>query len=220
MKNRKAILACALVCAAGLCTAGAAVPSSPLNLASVIQADDAVYEGFLYSVNGGKATITGYSEDLNMSDVVIPDVIKDGDNEIPVTAIGEKAFEDGALKTVRGVKGSYAETYAAENNYTFEAVDGDPAVVPSVTPTEKPSEVPSSSPSSVPTAAPDDTRGDVDSDGKITTTDVRKILQYLVEAVQFTDEQKTAADINGDKAVNSTDALLLLRKIAGIKAAE
>ena len=46
--------------------------------------------------------------------------------EIPsgVTSIGEMAFEASGLKTIYGYAGSYAETYAIANGYTFEDVEG------------------------------------------------------------------------------------------------
>ena len=41
-----------------------------------------------------------------------------------VTSIGEMAFEASGLKTIYGYAGSYAETYAIANGYTFEDVEG------------------------------------------------------------------------------------------------
>ena len=41
-----------------------------------------------------------------------------------VTSIGATAFEASGLKTIYGYAGSYAETYAIANGYTFEDVEG------------------------------------------------------------------------------------------------
>lgn len=42
-----------------------------------------------------------------------------------VTAIDEHAFESSSLKNITGVTGSYAETFAKENGYTFNSVSSD-----------------------------------------------------------------------------------------------
>ena len=42
-----------------------------------------------------------------------------------VTSIDKQAFENSALKNINGVAGSYAETYAKENGYTFNNVSSD-----------------------------------------------------------------------------------------------
>lgn len=60
------------------------------------------------------------------------------------------------------------------------------------------------------------TPGDVDSNGKVTSTDALMTLQYSVGQRSLTSAQIAAADLNGDKKVNSTDALLILRISAGI----
>lgn len=54
-------------------------------------------------------------------------------------------------------------------------------------------------------------KGDVDGDGKVTSTDARLALQAAVGKVTLTEKQKVAADMNGDGKVDSTDALLILR---------
>lgn len=62
--------------------------------------------------------------------------------------------------------------------------------------------------------------GDANGDGKITTSDVRCILQYLVGSYKLSDETLKAADVDGNGSVNSADALKLLRKIAGVTETE
>lgn len=58
--------------------------------------------------------------------------------------------------------------------------------------------------------------GDIDSNGKVTSSDAMLVLQYSVGQKTLTTAQFTAADINGDKKVNSTDALLILRIATGL----
>lgn len=54
--------------------------------------------------------------------------------------------------------------------------------------------------------------GDVDGDGKVTTTDARLILQYAVGSISSYDLNISAADLDGDGEVTSTDARLALQK--------
>lgn len=48
--------------------------------------------------------------------------------------------------------------------------------------------------------------GDVNGDGKVSTTDSRKILEYAVENTNFTDEQLIVADVDGDSLITVNDA--------------
>ena len=97
MKNNKKL---AIFTSALILTAGIGIGTNLDNIVSdnytVISADDAVFEGFMYMVDEGKVTITGYTEDLDLTNVVIPDEI-DGK---PVEKIGKKAFYDCAIKSL------------------------------------------------------------------------------------------------------------------------
>ena len=53
--------------------------------------------------------------------------------------------------------------------------------------------------------------GDVDGDGKLTSSDSLKILRYSVKLDTFTSEQEALANVNGDKTIDSADALSVLR---------
>ena len=57
--------------------------------------------------------------------------------------------------------------------------------------------------------------GDVNSDGKVDSTDARIVLQAAVGKVKLTGEQKAAADMDGDGKVTSTDARIILQKSVG-----
>ena len=52
--------------------------------------------------------------------------------------------------------------------------------------------------------------GDVDGDGKVTTTDALHILQHFVGSREFNEQQLALADFNGDKIVDISDALSAL----------
>lgn len=57
--------------------------------------------------------------------------------------------------------------------------------------------------------------GDVDGDGKVTSTDARLALQSAVGKVELGEEQLAAADVDGDGNVTSTDARLILQQSIG-----
>jgi len=57
--------------------------------------------------------------------------------------------------------------------------------------------------------------GDTDEDGKITTLDAVKILQYYVGNITFTDNQKSAADTDRDGKVTTLDAVRILQYYVG-----
>ena len=57
--------------------------------------------------------------------------------------------------------------------------------------------------------------GDVDGDGKVTSTDARLSLQAPVGKVELTEEQKEVADVDGDGKVTTTDARIILQEAVG-----
>jgi len=57
--------------------------------------------------------------------------------------------------------------------------------------------------------------GDVDEDGKITTLDAVKILQYYVGSITLTTNQKNAADTDGDGKITTIDAVRILQYYVG-----
>ena len=56
--------------------------------------------------------------------------------------------------------------------------------------------------------------GDVDGNGKVTSTDAVWVLRAAAKMLSLTDEQKIVADVDGSGKVTSTDAVLILRKAA------
>ena len=59
--------------------------------------------------------------------------------------------------------------------------------------------------------------GDVDSDGEVTVTDARWLLQYLAGIRDLTNDQIAAADVDGDGEATVTDARWLLQYLAGMR---
>jgi len=57
--------------------------------------------------------------------------------------------------------------------------------------------------------------GDINGDGKISTSDVRYILQHIVGSIKLSDAQKKLADCNKDDVISTVDALYTLRTAIG-----
>ncbi|MBQ7043292.1 MAG: dockerin type I repeat-containing protein [Clostridia bacterium] len=60
-------------------------------------------------------------------------------------------------------------------------------------------------------------KGDLNSDGRINSTDALIVLNYSVQNITLNAQQKAAADMNGDGKINSVDALKILRTSVGIE---
>ena len=60
-------------------------------------------------------------------------------------------------------------------------------------------------------------KGDLNSDGKINSTDALIVLNYNVQNLTLNAQQKVVADVNGDGKINSIDALKILRVSVGIE---
>lgn len=58
--------------------------------------------------------------------------------------------------------------------------------------------------------------GDVNSDGKVNTTDARLVLQYAAGLIEADAIDLEAAEVNGDQKINTTDARQILQLAAGI----
>ena len=53
--------------------------------------------------------------------------------------------------------------------------------------------------------------GDVNGDGKIDAKDALQVLKYSVKKVEFTQEQKLAAEVDGKEGIDAKDALQILK---------
>ncbi len=60
-------------------------------------------------------------------------------------------------------------------------------------------------------------KGDVDGSGRSDSTDARIILRYINGKAVLSDAQKTAADVNGDNQINTTDVRYILYSAAGLQ---
>ncbi len=185
------------------------------------QADGDLYVGKVYykykgeaptdtrvTIKDGTKGVAGYAFYMqrNVTEVVIPNSVNNIGEvafmgceslktvTIPesVKVIGREAFGYLSSKqyeqgykvegfTIRGVAGSAAEKYAKENGFTFEAIK------------------------------PDYIKGDSDSDGKVTISDVRTTLRYVCQKVELDEEQKLAADVEKDGVINIKDLRKVLR---------
>ena len=65
---------------------------------------------------------------------------------------------------------------------------------------------------------PDVIKGDVNGDGKFSSSDAILILRIIAGLMIPTDSQRLAADVNGDGEIGSNDAILILRIVAGLAA--
>ncbi|MBO5420954.1 MAG: dockerin type I repeat-containing protein [Clostridia bacterium] len=63
---------------------------------------------------------------------------------------------------------------------------------------------------------PSVSKGDVNSDKKINSTDALMVLQHSVKLITLTSAQITVADMNSDNKINSLDALVILQKSVGM----
>ncbi|MDQ2086613.1 C39 family peptidase [Herbivorax sp. ANBcel31] len=59
------------------------------------------------------------------------------------------------------------------------------------------------------------TYGDVNGDGLVTKSDIELIAEYIVGQVDFTDNQKTAANVNDDDTISTFDLITLSRYVSG-----
>ena len=99
--------------------------------------------------------------------------------------IGDFAFRSCPNLTIYGYKSSTAEKYAKNNNIPFVAIDK--------TDTGK------------------SKYGEIDGDGKITSTDSLLILRQSVNLERFTGTKLKLCDVDGDSKVTSADALEVMR---------
>ena len=58
-------------------------------------------------------------------------------------------------------------------------------------------------------------KGDADLNGIVDTRDSAEVLKHDAELVELTEEQLKAADVNGDGAANTDDAVSILKYAAG-----
>ncbi len=57
--------------------------------------------------------------------------------------------------------------------------------------------------------------GDINNDGKVTTTDLVILSRHLAELIELDETQLKYADMNADGIIDGLDLALLRRKLAG-----
>ena len=62
----------------------------------------------------------------------------------------------------------------------------------------------------------DGIRGDVNKDGKISSSDARSALRFAVSLETLSEEQQWLADMNADGTVTTADARRILRAAVGL----
>ena len=58
--------------------------------------------------------------------------------------------------------------------------------------------------------------GDVNGDGKINSYDAMLILCYTAELIEFNNDEKSRADVDGNNEIQSVDARRILQHLSGI----
>jgi hypothetical protein len=87
-------------------------------------------------------------------------------------------------------------------------------LIPTTAPTASAEPTATPAPTTAPKPLPD-----LSGDGEATTSDVRMIMKAIVGKIQFTAEQQSAADLDGDGKLSSVDAVIYLKKVVAAAAA-
>jgi hypothetical protein len=135
-----------------------------------------------YAIPNNVTTIGSYafSGCESLTSVTIPN---------SVTEIDYEVFFGCDDLTIYCYAGSYAESYAIENEIPYVLLDGKTALL-----------------------------GDADGDGAVTIADVTEIQKYLAQLADFDDEELLIADADGDGNVTVSDATELQKHLASLPA--
>ena len=131
----------------------------------------------------------------NLTKITIPE---------SVTSIESFAFEDCNNVTIYGYTGSYAETYAEENDIPFVSLGN-------ATTTETTTETTETTTTTTTPETPTLAKGDLDGSDRIDSTDIFYTMYYVANVAVgnpggLTTEQIAAADVDGSGKVDSTDS--------------
>ncbi len=136
-------------------------------------------------INGTTVRVIGenaFKNNVGLKSITIPSC---------VTYIEEGAFEGCIGLTICCEEGSYAETYAIENDIPYIIIK-----------TEVPPDV-------------EGLRGDADLSGALTANDSALILAYVLEpsSVSFSEDTVILCDVNGDGMLSATDSAMVLQSV-------
>ncbi|MBP3746096.1 MAG: dockerin type I repeat-containing protein [Ruminococcus sp.] len=116
---------------------------------------------------------------------------------MPVTSIGSNAFDGSPDLTIKGSTGSYAETYANENNIPFVPLGESP------------------------TTGTELKKGDANGDGGVDMSDVVMVMQAYLNPAKYgvngtsedriTADGEKAGDVDGKAGLTANDALIIQR---------
>ena len=165
----------------------------------------------------------------NLTKITIPE---------SVTSIESFAFEDCNNVTIYGYTGSYAETYAEENDIPFVSLGNATTTETTITTTETTSETTETTTTTSDTTSntttnttattttttttpetPTLAKGDLDGSDRIDSTDIFYTMYYVANVAVgnpggLTTEQIAAADVDGSGKVDSTDVFYMMYYVA------
>ena len=157
-----------------------------------------------------------FSDCSGLTEITIPD---------SVTSIGDYAFYDCTNLTIYGYTGSYAETYAKENDIPFVSLGNITTTETTTTTIEttvttttetmvttKTTTTTTKQDSETPTVI----YGDITLDGRVDITDAVLLNKFCSGAVILNDAAKLNSDCDGDGDITGNDAVALLQFLVQI----
>ena len=146
----------------------------------------------------------------NLTKITIPE---------SVTSIESFAFEDCNNVTIYGYTGSYAETYAEENDIPFVSLGNATTTETTTTTTETTTETTETTTTTTTPETPTLAKGDLDGSDCIDSTDIFYTMYYVANVAVgnpggLTTEQIAAADVDGSGKVDSTDVFYMMYYVA------
>ena len=156
-----------------------------------------------------------FSDCSGLTEITIPD---------SVTSIGDYAFYDCTNLTIYGYTGSYAETYAKENDIPFVSLGNITTTETTTTTIE--TTVTTTTETMVTTKTTTTTKqdsetptviyGDITLDGRVDITDAVLLNKFCSGAVILNDAAKLNSDCDGDGDITGNDAVALLQFLVQI----
>ena len=146
----------------------------------------------------------------NLTKITIPE---------SVTSIESFAFEDCNNVTIYGYTGSYAETYAEENDIPFVSLGNATTTETTTTTTETTTETTETTTTTTTPETLTIAKGDLDGSDRIDSTDIFYTMYYVANVAVgnpggLTTEQIAAADVDGSGKVDSTDVFYMMYYVA------
>ena len=146
----------------------------------------------------------------NLTKITIPE---------SVTSIESFAFEDCNNVTIYGYTGSYAETYAEENDIPFVSLGNATTTETTTTTTETTTETTETTTTTTTPETPTIAKGDLDGSDRIDSTHIFYTMYYVANVAVgnpggLTTEQIAAADVDGSGKVDSTDVFYMMYYVA------